>query len=233
MAFKWLDKFSEAMLRIPEGAMRERFAYALALYGATGELPALEWPLDAIVGAFLEDVDFSKAAMEQGARGGRPRRPGRPDAAPQQVAGVSGNPERGVSQTCERGVSGDAETQSIARQSNARQGSVEEHAPAPAPAMEPPSAEEVAAYARVQTLEVPDLEAEAGRFVNHFSAQGWVRGNGVPVRDWRPLWAKWVADRGRFAPRGQPAGAPAEELRARAADLAARYGEAARTEEVR
>ncbi len=265
--FTWFPKFSEAMARIPDERMRERFAYAVAVYGATGEVVPLEWPLDAIFAACREDIDNSKQMAEQGRAGGRSsgraRRGRAVPEGPQACEEEPDGPEQAAGTEPDEGAGGGSERREPRFSKIANPGSEKLEPPfdktanpgsenrepipyqsnpyhanptqregerAPAPAMEPPSADEVERYAKCQTLAVPDLRAEAERFVNHFAAQGWVRSNGLPVRDWRPLWAKWVGERGRFAPRGQP---EAEAAREHAAALAARYGEAARTEEVR
>ena len=254
-AFKWLEKFGQVMLSIPDEETRMRFVYALVLYGATGEVMDLEWPLSSLLIACMEDVDYSKAAMAQGGKGGRPRRstPTREgsqapseeerETAEDEACETAENPERGVSETAKGGFSdsqkggfADAETHSIALHSNAKHSNaVIESTPAPAPApaivpaMKPPTAEEVVLFAKAQTLAVPDLEAEAAHFVDHYAAQGWVRANGMPVRDWRHLWARWVAERPVFAARGQPA-TNTGEARAHAALLAERYGDESRTE---
>ena len=258
-SFKWLEKFGQVMLSIPDEGMRMRFAYALVLYGTTGEVLELEWPLGSLLLACMEDVDYSKAATQQGGKGGRPRRStpsregseapcGEDAPAPARADGegnpTAENPESGVSETpkggfpdSRKGGFANPETHSIAMHSNALHSTLDGEracAPAPAPAMKHPTVDDVVLFAKAQTLAaVPDLEGEASRFVNHFAAQGWVRSNGMAVRDWRPLWAKWVAERPLFAaPRGQPAPERRDEAREHAAALAARYGDEARTEVV-
>ena len=225
--FTFRAKYMEVARKIPDRAQRCAFIEVVATYGTTGEEPDLSWPLDALFTAVREDIDYSVAARQEGSKGGRPRGSGK---KPREV---SENSEKGVSETQKGGFPKpenppfeNSETQYIAKHSNTEHCNAGVNAPAPAVGQ--PSVEEVVGYAECQTLAVPNLRGEAERFVNHFAAQGWVRGNGQPVRDWRPLWAKWVSERHSFA-RGQPDRDVAE---AHARELGRRYGEAGRTEEV-
>ena len=225
--FTFRAKYMEVASKIPDLGQRAAFLMAVVEYGSTGNEPSLSWPLDAIFAAVREEIDYSVAVRQEGSKGGRPKGSGKKPANE-----VSENPKTGVSETQKGGFPKpenppfeNSETHNITEHSNTGHCNTG----ASAPAMEPPSVDEVVGYAQCQTLSVPNLRAEADRFVNHFAAQGWVRGNGMPVRDWRPLWAKWVSERSSFA-RGQPDRAGGGE---HARELGERYGEAGRTEEVR
>ena len=62
----------------------------------------------------------------------------------------------------------------------------------------PPTKEEVLTYAREMDNFAgmggfPCTKAQAIDFYNHYSSQGWISGNGVPIRDWKrklPMWVK-------------------------------------------
>ena len=222
--FTWRGRFTEVVETIPDEQARKDLVYTLVMYGSAGLPIDLPWPLGSIAMACTNDIDFSVSAYKSGSRGGK-KRSKDSDADP------SDNPCEGAyASTLDKGGSqGPKASQSKVKQSKVNQGKVkQEGVNAPAPAFEPPTVNEVVSYAKCQTLDVPGCGAEAGKFVNHFAAQGWVRSNGQPVRDWRPLWAKWVSERSSFA-RGQPDRDAAE---AHARELGRRYGEAGRTEEV-
>ena len=66
-------------------------------------------------------------------------------------------------------------------------------ASAPRP-FSPPTPEEVEAYARASTMPAFD----AGAFVDHYAAVGWVMPNGRPVRDWHALARSWARRQPEF-----------------------------------
>lgn len=51
---------------------------------------------------------------------------------------------------------------------------------------DPPTVEEVRAYFAANCL-----RGDPSEFSDHFEAQGWVRGNGMPVVDWRAVARQW------------------------------------------
>lgn len=95
------------------------------------------------------------------------------------------------------------------------------------PSVNPPGPSEAAAY-----FEANCLKGDPERFVNVYAAQGWKRGNGRPIEDWRAQARLWSADQPKFdqieadrAARSKgeaPAGerwAPAKTARDRLAEL--------------
>lgn len=72
-----------------------------------------------------------------------------------------------------------------------------------APARPCPTADEAAAYFAANCL-----RGDAQEFLDHYEAQGWVRGNGMPVSDWRAqarIWSRRQAQRDtERAARGEP-----------------------------
>lgn len=59
---------------------------------------------------------------------------------------------------------------------------------------DPPSAEDVGAYAKANCL--PPFDARS--FVDYYEAQGWVMGNGQPMMDWKAAARKWGSGQWRF-----------------------------------
>lgn len=50
--------------------------------------------------------------------------------------------------------------------------------------------------------------SEAGQFLDHFAAQGWMTASGAPIVDWRPKARQWVGRSGLFESRGRGRAAP-------------------------
>lgn len=104
--------------------------------------------------------------------------------------------------------------------------------------LEPPTAEEVRNYFAANCL-----RGDPDDFWATYESQGWVKGNGQPVTDWRPLAQKWSrtqiqrdhdrAERGRSGPREaaaakplpKPVNSPDETLDADIEAFRARWGE--------
>lgn len=63
----------------------------------------------------------------------------------------------------------------------------------PDPGFTPPTVEEAATY-----FAANNLRGDPERFVNVYTAQGWKRGNGRPVEDWRAQARLWSADQPKF-----------------------------------
>lgn len=86
-------------------------------------------------------------------------------------------------------------------------------APAPAPVLkkcaQPPSVEEVRQYCIERKNNV-----DAQKFVDFYTANGWMQGRGKPIRDWKAAVRTWESN--DFAPSGKPtrpARDPTAELR--------------------
>ena len=50
--------------------------------------------------------------------------------------------------------------------------------------------------------------SEAGQFLDHFAAQGWMTASGAPIVDWRPKARQWVGRSGLFDSRARGRAAP-------------------------
>ena len=60
--------------------------------------------------------------------------------------------------------------------------------------LEEPDEAEVAAWFQANSsLPSSVAEAEAAKFLDHFAAQGWVTGAGVPIVNWKAKARAWVA----------------------------------------
>ena len=70
------------------------------------------------------------------------------------------------------------------------------------PGFSPPTVEEVEEYARSNCLQV-----DASRFVATYAAQGWLMGNGLPMRDWRWAVSKWSGNEQARRRAGEEVGA--------------------------
>ena len=87
------------------------------------------------------------------------------------------------------------------------------------PARERPDRDEVAAWFEANGHGMPRaaLLAEAGKFWDHFEAQGWVTGAGVPISSWQAKASAWLRrceEGGTRAMRDARRGAPALDLSA-------------------
>ena len=63
-----------------------------------------------------------------------------------------------------------------------------EEPPAPESGFEPPTTEEVEAYAREAAIRL-----DAAQFVAYYSSNGWLVGNRTPMRDWKAAARSWAA----------------------------------------
>lgn len=85
---------------------------------------------------------------------------------------------------------------------------------------EPPTPGQVRDYAQASGMRGFDYAA----FVDHYAAQGWVRSNGLPVADWRPLCRSWAARQAEFDARDGRRPAPSAEAKEVRDDWAAYDG---------
>ena len=243
--FTWFPKFGEAMMRIPDERMRERFAYAVAVYGCTGETVELAWPLDAIFAACVEDVDNSKQAAACGSKGGRPRKSAAQDAKPQDCK--TENPGFCESETPGFENAKAIPNQSIPYQSNPDREDARATGAGDAslgdggadPLGEPACAASPAkGCPRPTPGEVEAFVAASGGwpisgedFVGYYDDHGW------PARGWQGSAMRWSRNERDRAAQGRASPgrdrAQAELARREAAELGRRYGEDERTEEVR
>ena len=65
---------------------------------------------------------------------------------------------------------------------------------------DPPTLEEVQAYIDCNLGHVVP-KPDAQTFLDHYAAQGWIRGNGIPIRDWQAALRLWAGNEGRFGRR--------------------------------
>lgn len=226
MKFTWVDKFTRTIERIPDDLL-PAFVRALTAYGTDGVEPELDFPLDAIFESLRDDIDYSHAARETGAAGGRVKR-GRKREAGQEpeselVITVACDDEGPCEQTadaervrespsdgaqgCGTTLANDAKgcagplagvgTQSNALHSSALQKEEEKKGAPRAVSRKPPTPDEVKAYAFSAGLRI-DPEA----FCDFYSSKGWKVGK-EPMRDWKAA-ARYWARSSRAPARGAP-----------------------------
>lgn len=190
MSFTMFDKFEEVFEKLPKEQSKE-LAYAVTMYGYTGEVPSLPYPLDLMFSLMCEDIDNSKASRSGGSKGGRPRKghqetekPQVPETEKPQVLEIknlglpkNGNPNQ-TKPNHTKPVQGGG-TRAGAR-------------------MPPPTVEEVAEYAKGYAASKRiDLEAcnfSAERFHDHFASNGWKVGGRAPMKDWKAALRNWVRE---------------------------------------
>jgi hypothetical protein len=190
MSFTMFDKFEEVFEKLPKEQSKE-LAYAVTMYGYTGEVPSLPYPLDLMFSLMCEDIDNSKASRSGGSKGGRPRKghqetekPQVPETEKPQVLEIknlglpkNGNPNQ-TKPNQTKPVQGGG-TRAGAR-------------------MPPPTVEEVAEYAKGYAASKRiDLEAcnfSAERFHDHFASNGWKVGGRAPMKDWKAALRNWVRE---------------------------------------
>ena len=63
-----------------------------------------------------------------------------------------------------------------------------------------PTLEEVLEYAKMQNSIAgmggfPCTDEQAEDFFDHYAAQGWIAGNGIPIHNWKPKLREWARER--------------------------------------
>jgi hypothetical protein len=206
MSFTMFDKFEEVFEKLPKEQGKE-LSYAVTMYGYTGEVPDLPYPLDLMFSLMCEDIDNSKASRSGGSKGGRPRKEQQETQKPQvsetQKPQVSETQKPQVSETQKPQVS-ENKNLGLPKNGNPNQTKPDQYKPdqgggtRAGARMPPPTVEEVAEYAKVYAASKRiDLEAcgfSSERFHDHFASNGWKVGGRAPMKDWKAALRNWVRE---------------------------------------
>lgn len=175
------DSVVEAALLLKSERQRIEFLGVVALYLATGEEPKNieKYLSNGTLVAFVslrQLLDNSRSRAVSGSAGGK-------KSAASKRASKSGSKTARKQKQKEKDISNESNSYSLSP-TNKRVGEGAEFVP--------PTTDEARAY-----FEANCLSGDPEEFVNHFAAQGWVRGNGVPVADWHPLAMSWSSNERR------------------------------------
>ena len=167
-------------------------AWAMLSYAYTGEEP--EGMGDAARACFL----MARGRIDAAVAGARAKeRRARPQADPAQDPTAGGAPDPTANPTagCAANPTPDPTPDPRDRKRRRRSKEIETNrAGACAGGLEEPDEAEVAAWFQANSpLPSSVAEAEAAKFLDHFSAQGWVTGAGVPIVNWQAKARAWVA----------------------------------------
>lgn len=163
-------------------------AWAMLSYAYTGEEP--EGMGDAARACFL----MARGRIDAAVAGARAKeRRARPSADP--MAGGALDPTANPTAGCAANPTPDPTPGPRDRKRRRRSKEVETNrAGACAGGLEEPDEAEVAAWFQANSpLPSSVAEAEAAKFLDHFAAQGWVTGAGVPIVNWQAKARAWVA----------------------------------------
>ena len=163
-------------------------AWAMLSYAYTGEEP--EGMGDAARACFL----MARGRIDAAVAGARAKeRRARPSADP--MAGGAPDPTANPTAGCAANPTPDPTPDPRDRKRRRRSKEIETNrAGACAGGLEEPDEAEVAAWFQANsTLPSSVAEAEAAKFLDHFAAQGWVTGAGVPIVNWQAKARAWVA----------------------------------------
>lgn len=185
-----------------ELSAKDRQAYYTALieYLYYGKEPNLKGPAKAVFVAIRPTLDNSKARAEAGSRGGsrkqkQPKREAKPESNSE--ANTEANAKQTGKQT--RSKTGSYQDSSSPSYSSSYSPSVGEGSGEG----EIPTPEAVTAYFQANLL-----RGNPDEFYDHYASQGWVKGNGMAVCDWRAQARKWSRDQvkrdAERAARGEP-----------------------------
>ena len=175
-------------------------AWAMLSYAYTGEEP--EGMGDAARACFLMArgrIDAAVAGARAKERRARPSADpmagGAPDPTANPTAGCAANPTPDPTAGCAANPTPDPAPDPRDRKRRRRSKEIETNrAGACAGGLEEPDEAEVAAWFQANSPLPPSVaEAEAAKFLDHFSAQGWVTGAGVPIVNWQAKARAWVA----------------------------------------
>lgn len=167
-------------------------AWAMLSYAYTGEEP--EGMGDAARACFL----MARGRIDAAVAGARAKeRRARPQADPAQdpMAGGAPDPTANPTAGCAANPTPDPTPDPRDRKRRRRSKEIETNrAGACAGGLEEPDEAEVAAWFQANSpLPSSVAEAEAAKFLDHFAAQGWVTGAGVPIVNWQAKARAWVA----------------------------------------
>ena len=175
-------------------------AWAMLSYAYTGEEP--EGMGDAARACFLMArgrIDAAVAGARAKERRARPSADptagGAANPTPDPAAGGAPDPAPDPTVGCAADPAPDPTPDPRDRKRRRRSKEIETNrAGACAGGLEEPDEGEVAAWFQANSsLPSPVAEAEAAKFLDHFAAQGWVTGAGVPIVNWQAKARAWVA----------------------------------------
>ena len=179
------------MSNVLPAAGRRRFVTAVVDYFFTGEEPSgLTSKEAALFSGIRGRVDASRSGAEFARRRyeGAAKAPGVGAFAVRQAVG-NGHPNNGTQRGSQRGTQ--AETH--ATEGEIKRGREGAGVRAHADHAEPDRGEVVAWFeANGHGMPTARLREEAEAFYDHFSAQGWVTGAGVPISRWQAKAAAWL-----------------------------------------
>lgn len=98
MVFTWIDKLTSIVDLVPDEADRMALTYAIVRYGSSGEEPDLPYPLNALFESVRGDLDYSRRAHENGAKGGRPKKKPQAEEVPVETETSSGGSQEEVTE---------------------------------------------------------------------------------------------------------------------------------------
>lgn len=221
--FTVFGKIGDAMEYMDESDRRE-FSYALMMYGLYGTPPELPRHLMMAFTLAQEDIDHSKAARQNGSRGGRGNKKAGVKTPLKTTTETSSKTQ--LSESIKGGLKTPLEaplqkakantiqySTNNTVQSNTEQGSEEgsdANASSPAPKksskrFSKPKTEEVAEYIREK-----GYTFDARQFVDYYESNGWRVGKS-PMKDWKAAVRNWA--RHDSARTGQETGARFEMVR--------------------
>ena len=165
MSFTWFDNYSEIFRELsPE--QRSDLIMAIIDYAETGEEAELEFPVSIAFAGIKPNIMSSVRAHESGSKGGRPKKAKQPletEARENEETGVEKGPLK------PNGMEWNGEERSGSG-NNA------------------PAREECEEFFGGNG----STRAAGARFHAHYASQGWMKGNGQPVTDWRVLASHWI-----------------------------------------
>ncbi|WP_333789645.1 hypothetical protein [Parolsenella catena] len=185
--FNFNQDFFAACSALGGGDGRD-LAWAILSYAYTGEEP--EGMGDAARACFL----MARGRIDAAVAGARAKeRRARPSADP--MAGGAPDPTANPTAGCAANPTPDPTPDPRDRKRRRRSKEIETNrAGACAGGLEEPDEAEVAAWFQANSpLPSSVAEAEAAKFLDHFAAQGWVTGAGVPIVNWQAKARAWVA----------------------------------------
>ena len=165
-----LDSLIEGMKQLPDARDQQHYAWALLWYLSEGSEPdGLRPVASAMLTANRPVLDNSRKRSAAGAKGGS-RRASKSEA----------NGQANAKQTCQKTASEEEEEKEKEEPSPIGDGKKKR------PRFEPPTSDEVKAYAEAKGLLV-----DAERFVDYYASNGWRVGRN-PMRDWRATVRNWA-----------------------------------------
>ncbi len=193
-AFTWFTKFGTVLDAMPEEEQAE-FALAIVRYGSFGEEPEFG---NAMLGALFlslrEDIDNSINKRAAASKGGRPAKNEKPQVKtgfekPETTNAQSDEGGFGVSETtnAQNGEGGFEVSETIPYINQASTGQYKpSQGGTRAGAGAAPTEEEAVAYFQTNCI-----RGDPRAFFDFYESQGWLKGNGMPIVNWRAQAKQW------------------------------------------